>query len=256
MSEKYLLLRRIGTHLREQNWFAVIAEFLIVVTGVFLGIQVSNWNAAYQEQRDENLILQRLSEETDTLLLAVANEKAMLEERAALIMSAQPVIFSAEPARPLTEDECGAIALSHIYVLGSDELPILNEVLETGRFDRLKDGAIKRKLREYILFRDKVRSRHDERTNELYRLQNRHPDAISIAAVPREEEYDGAWTWLSAEGYRWQPSCDLIEMRSDQSFLNDLFDNSGRTDNVLRSYEQREAMLLSLKEQLTAALGK
>jgi hypothetical protein len=255
MSEKYLLLRRISTHLKEQNWFAVIAEFLIVVAGVFLGIQVSNWNAGFQEQRDENLILQRLSEETDDLLLAVANEKAALEERTALMMSAQPVIYSAEPARSLTEDECGAIALSHIYVLGSDELPILNEVLETGRFDRLKDGAIKRKLREYILFRDKVRSRHVERTNELYRLQNLHPDAISIAAVPLEEDYDGEWTWLSAEGYRWQPSCNVSQMRSDQSFLNDLFDNSGRSGSVLRSYEEREAMLLSLKERLDASLG-
>lgn len=249
-----MLLRRLSGHIKEQDWFAVATDFVIVVTGVVLGIQVANWNAVYQERRDEDQILQRLLEETDALLLAIEDEKAIVENRAALMMSIQPVLYSAVPARPLTEDECGAIALSHIYVLGSDELPILDEVLGTGRFDRLRDKAIKQKLRDYVLFRDKVRSRHQERTNEIFRLSNRHPDAISVTAVPLEPGYGGDWTWLSAEDYRWKPRCDIQRMRGNQSFLNDFFDSSGRTGNVLRSYEDRDAMLKSLKEQLKAAL--
>ncbi|WP_338242429.1 hypothetical protein [Aurantiacibacter hainanensis] len=43
--------RRMLGYLKEQNWFAVIVEFLIVVLGVFLGIQASNWNEARAEQR-------------------------------------------------------------------------------------------------------------------------------------------------------------------------------------------------------------
>ena len=41
-----MLLRRITEHVKAQNWFAVALDFLIVVTGVFIGIQVSNWNEA------------------------------------------------------------------------------------------------------------------------------------------------------------------------------------------------------------------
>jgi hypothetical protein len=39
-----MLLRRVIEHVREQNWFAVGIDFVIVVIGVFVGIQVSNWN--------------------------------------------------------------------------------------------------------------------------------------------------------------------------------------------------------------------
>lgn len=256
MSEKYLLLRRIGTHLKEQNWFAVAAEFLIVVTGVFLGIQVSNWNAEYQERQDERQILKRLSDETDVLLSAVQTETATLRQKTDLLINVQPVIYSVEAARPLSDEECEAVALSHIYRLGSDELPILNELIGTGRFDRLRDDGVKQMLREYILFRDDLRSRHEERTNEIFRLSNLHPDAISVTSVPRTPDYDGDWTWLSAEGYRWRPSCNIQHIRQNQSFLNDFFDNSGRSGSVLTAYEEREAMLLSLKERLASALAE
>ncbi|MBO6697184.1 MAG: hypothetical protein JJ931_17450 [Henriciella sp.] len=39
-----MLLRRITKHVKDQNWFAVGIDFFIVVFGVFIGIQVSNWN--------------------------------------------------------------------------------------------------------------------------------------------------------------------------------------------------------------------
>jgi hypothetical protein len=40
-----MILRRLTQHVRDQNWFAVGLDFVIVVAGVFLGIQIGNWNA-------------------------------------------------------------------------------------------------------------------------------------------------------------------------------------------------------------------
>lgn len=39
-----MLLRSISEHVRNQNWFAVGVDLFIVVIGVFIGIQASNWN--------------------------------------------------------------------------------------------------------------------------------------------------------------------------------------------------------------------
>ena len=39
-----MLLRRVMEHVKTQNWFAVGIDFIIVVVGVFIGIQVANWN--------------------------------------------------------------------------------------------------------------------------------------------------------------------------------------------------------------------
>lgn len=55
-----MLSRRITNHVNDQNWFAVFIDFVIVVIGVFIGIQVANWNEARQEQALEQRYLERL----------------------------------------------------------------------------------------------------------------------------------------------------------------------------------------------------
>ena len=39
-----MLFRRIKAHVEKENWFAVVVDFIIVVVGVYIGIQVANWN--------------------------------------------------------------------------------------------------------------------------------------------------------------------------------------------------------------------
>ena len=39
-----MLLRRIIEHTKAQNWTAIVFDFVIVVVGVSIGIEVSNWN--------------------------------------------------------------------------------------------------------------------------------------------------------------------------------------------------------------------
>ena len=48
-----MILRRIAEHLRKQEWTAIAIDFVIVVIGVFMGIQVANWNEARLEAQRE-----------------------------------------------------------------------------------------------------------------------------------------------------------------------------------------------------------
>ena len=58
-----MLLRRITEHVKVQNWFAVFLDFVIVVFGVFIGIQVANWNEARAENElAERYIVQLVSD--------------------------------------------------------------------------------------------------------------------------------------------------------------------------------------------------
>ena len=52
-----MILRRITEHVKTQNWFAVALDFVIVVAGVFIGIQVSNWNQARADRAREHELL-------------------------------------------------------------------------------------------------------------------------------------------------------------------------------------------------------
>ena len=38
-----MILRRISEHVKAQNWFAVGVDLVIVVVGVFIGIEVQQW---------------------------------------------------------------------------------------------------------------------------------------------------------------------------------------------------------------------
>ncbi len=58
-----MILRSITRHVRDQNWFAVSIDFLIVVVGVFIGIQVANWNEGRAQQDRERLLLDQLRQE-------------------------------------------------------------------------------------------------------------------------------------------------------------------------------------------------
>ena len=55
-----MILRRLTQSLREQNWTAIAIEFVMLVAGVFLGIQVANWNGQRQERALEADYLARL----------------------------------------------------------------------------------------------------------------------------------------------------------------------------------------------------
>ena len=43
-----MLLRKLIKHVGEQSWTAIAIDFCIVVLGVFIGMQVQDWNADRQ----------------------------------------------------------------------------------------------------------------------------------------------------------------------------------------------------------------
>ena len=58
-----MLLRRISKHVKDQNWFAVFIDFAIVVVGVFIGLQVANWNDRQSSKAELRASLERLDKE-------------------------------------------------------------------------------------------------------------------------------------------------------------------------------------------------
>jgi hypothetical protein len=60
-----MLFRRIIQHLRKQEWTAVAIDFLIVVVGVFIGLQVNDWGAAQADQRRGREYVERLIQELE-----------------------------------------------------------------------------------------------------------------------------------------------------------------------------------------------
>lgn len=68
-----MIFRRIKTHIEKENWFAVGVDFFIVVVGVFVGLQVQEWNEELGDQHEYQLALERLVDESKANIV-VLNE--------------------------------------------------------------------------------------------------------------------------------------------------------------------------------------
>ena len=58
-----MIMRRIASRLAQQDWFAVVVEFALIVAGVFVGIQVANWNDARKDRELEGTYLARIAQD-------------------------------------------------------------------------------------------------------------------------------------------------------------------------------------------------
>ena len=43
-----MILGRFIKHTRDQNWYAMILDIIVVIVGIFLGMQVTEWNEDQQ----------------------------------------------------------------------------------------------------------------------------------------------------------------------------------------------------------------
>jgi hypothetical protein len=45
-----MILRRLSQHIKDQNWFAVVLDFVIVVAGILIAFQITNWSELQREK--------------------------------------------------------------------------------------------------------------------------------------------------------------------------------------------------------------
>ena len=58
-----MILRRLTKHVKDQNWFAVGLDFVIVVAGILIAFQITEWNEARQDKLIYEQARERVIEE-------------------------------------------------------------------------------------------------------------------------------------------------------------------------------------------------
>jgi len=74
-----MVIRRMREHVAHHNWFAVAIDLVIVVIGVFLGIQVNNWNQGRVERDQARQYRAMLRDDLDDNLANLADRKKYYE---------------------------------------------------------------------------------------------------------------------------------------------------------------------------------
>ena len=165
-----MLFRRIKAHIEKENWFAVFIDFLIVVVGVFIGIQVANWNVEKQQQESVESYLKSIARniESDLTALKITRKKREIAEN----LSFRKLLFISGKTS-FTRDE---IAFAGQAFTQAQELHYFNantsgyEALKTsGVLDRLQGNDIETLLYDYYDTISQIE--HDEKNhNDIVKL--------------------------------------------------------------------------------------
>lgn len=203
-----MILRRLTTAFRKQDWFTVGVETLIVVFGVFIGLQLQNWTSEQGRRQLEVSYTERLHGEVVKLQETRAVLLSFRETWGEGFRSASLVIFS-EDDRDLTAQECEALAYSYIVTNPTDDLASLIELQGSGQLSLFRNKRVSEALSNYLLVRSRARDAGEGIVRSTTNLSGKYPNLISIVSSS------------SGPGFPSDYACDLAAMRADQAFLNE-----------------------------------
>jgi hypothetical protein len=179
-----MILRRFTRHFTEQNWFAVSLDILVVISGIFLGMQVTDWsNERANRQLEKDYMIELYSNFQHNIERAEASitkHEGFSNHEDALGLYLLGGQLDEDRQNELERKRLGALSLSSVdYMTGA-----YDELVATGEFRLLRDDALRRSLQKFMALRKRTESQLD-----FFRLEVADRDPIldqSIVAYQSE----------------------------------------------------------------------
>ncbi len=156
-----MLLRRITEHVKAQNWFAVGLDFIIVVAGILIAFQITEWNEGRSNTIEERELLQQLSIEFEQI---EAGAKDSLDYQHKVIAGLTTIAVTLD-AGQLDEKDRALFehGLKYGYTLytSSDRSTVLGEIISSGKSSLFKNKDLLRELMRYDAYLNEFASAED-----------------------------------------------------------------------------------------------
>ena len=136
-----MILRRFAEALKQQNWAAISIEFVLLVLGVFLGIQVANWNQQRISDKQAEIFTARLHADlrieawSFEYLIQYYREVQANAERALAVLEGAPVAPN--------EQLLIAAYRATQFQTGTTRRATYDEMRSTGSLDLVKSKALR-----------------------------------------------------------------------------------------------------------------
>jgi hypothetical protein len=240
-----MIPRRVVDHVRRQEWTAIFIDLVIVVVGVFIGIQVANWNAGVIERRETRDAMLRLE---DDLRLSVKMTQSGIDFMAENARYSD-LVFDRLGACDLPEGDRDAFATG-LYRLGK----LVPARLVRTTFDELRDGGRLGLIRNQALRRSLNEAVRGQESHEVvFRLEVARTDPL-IAYIESSVVYDIDGPIGGAAKLDWnQVDVDFDAACRDRRFRaavgavrNYTYDN---LYDVTRRQQQFQALLAAIEKE-------
>jgi hypothetical protein len=149
-----VILRRLAAAIAEQNWFTVILEVVIVVVGIYLGLQASEWSQDREDRRAEVVYLERIAADLDASLTQTTISQEFQTRHARY----GALVLQALRGCDLQPDQRDQFA-SGIYLVAKHNAAAfvqasLQELLSAGRLTIIRNSSLRQMLVEMLQLYD------------------------------------------------------------------------------------------------------
>jgi len=226
-----MILRRLASAFRKQDWATVSVEIAIVMIGIFLGLQVNGWNQSRIDRADEAVFLQSLYQDVIEL---EKNSTQLIEfriEELKAIGAASDILYGRAEWRDLTIFECNAIATSHSPGIVATSLPSWTALRDAGRTNIVRNADLRQGLATLSQKRESLDRIMGIAELQAYNLLSMHPELFKSEPIKTELKVAPERIHYTSE-----TTCDAEALSQNQAAMNALAANMNRFSSVVNRF--------------------
>ena len=144
-----MLLRSMTKHVKDQNWFAVGLDFFIVVAGILIAVQITNWNENQTARRAYQGALIKLANESNDTLEYLETTRVNINN---MLADVQPAIAILKACASGADTEkavnTGLNTIRSARSAGAGTIAI-DQIINDDRYRRYQDEHEKTILRQF-----------------------------------------------------------------------------------------------------------
>jgi len=243
-----MIIRKLVEAIRNQNWFTVILEILIVVIGLFIGLQLDDWNQRRIDRADESAYLQELLEDFEANRMALDGTTRRLEGILKNMIGLLNQSMMEEPDWTLAQLND---AFRDIHNMPAFIVVVRTYANLTGSGDLqlIRDRELKNDLAQYFAVSDLT-----------VVVQNTHEMELVTTFQPyviENMDYQAVYRPM-LDDYPIAPAADearILEVLNTREFRNTVTQKHVISADVLNQHRQLLAMTDSIIEKLKASIG-
>ncbi|MEJ2534608.1 MAG: hypothetical protein P8008_03880 [Gammaproteobacteria bacterium] len=234
-----MILKRLSTALRRQDWTAFAVEFLIVVIGIYAAFQLDRWRELETARSAYENFTRMLSLELDEKLPDSRRRVEMLQSVRAEQNAVIQWLNGDQPRSRFTEEMCFATFRSLVLNWSPTRLETAAFMVTGDRDQNVQDMELQRLLLALGSLQEQTDRAFDRFVLQIVNISDRYPELLRRQDPSTDEIREGL-------------VCAPEGMRANQAFKNQLFGNIGRQSALLDSRLQE----LELLERIDARVGE
>ena len=144
-----MIHKRLANAIGEHNWFTVAIEILIVVAGIFIGLQVDDWNNARKDRQIEQRYLERIYADLTVDISSMPNGTELARERRAMGELLLQALGQPDPVRADPSAFMYAIERANYTYSPSSENDTFEELKYSGELQIIRNDELRAALTGY-----------------------------------------------------------------------------------------------------------